>query len=335
MTGGGTQGEGTRGAAGVGGAAAARSAFGLPSSDGVTTLGCDLWLPAGGTAPRATVQLVHGMTEHIGRYDAFARQLVALGCAVVGHDHLAHGRSVASPDDWGLLAPNAGAEHLIADVQRVRLWVEERYPGVPHVIFGHSMGSFVTRAFLGEHGAGLAGALIFGTGWQPPAALAFGRGATSALAALRGWDFRSRLIDGLAVGAYARSFAAQEGGRLAWLSRDAAARDAYAADPACGFMFSLGAYHELFRLIGMAQDRARVQNMPHELPVLLASGTDDPVGGRGRAVPRVAELLRSCGVTDVEQRLYPGARHELINETNRDEVLADVISWLTRKGILR
>ena len=275
------------------------------------------------------------MTEHIGRYDAFARQLTALGCAVVGHDHLAHGRSVASPDDWGHLEPGAGAERLVADVQRVRLWIEERYPDVPHVIFGHSMGSFVTRAFLGQHGAGLAGALIFGTGWQPFVALVFGRAATRALAVLRGWDFRSKLIDGLAVGAYARSFAGQPGGRLAWLSRDAAARDAYAADPACGFVFSLGAYHELFRLIGMAQDRSLVQNMPHDLPVLLASGTDDPVGGRGRAVPRVASLLADCGVTDVEQRLYPGARHELLNETNRTEVVADVTSWLERKGIAR
>ena len=312
-----------------------RSTFEQASSNGTTALGCDEWLPPTGIEVRATVQLVHGMTEHIGRYDRFARQLAALGCAVVGHDHLGHGRSVSAPDGWGVLPAGRGAELLVADVQRVRLWVEEHHPGVPHAVFGHSMGSFVTRAFLGLHGAGLAGALIFGTGWQPAAALAFGRAATHALATLRGWDFRSKLIDGLAVGAYARSFAGQPGGRLAWLSRDAASRDAYEADPACGFTFSLGAYHELFCLIGMAQDRAVVQNMPHNLPVLLASGTDDPVGGRGRAVPRVAALLGSCGVSDVEQRLYPGARHELVNETNRDEVVTDVISWLARKGILR
>lgn len=317
-------------------AAVRRDSFWLTSSDDATALGCDVWLPAGGSSGVvATVQLVHGMTEHIGRYDTFARVLAARGCAVVGHDHLAHGCSVISPENWGVLPAGRGADYLVADVQLVRLRVEGRFPDVPHVIFGHSMGSFVTRAFLGKHGSGLAGALIFGTGWQPSAALAFGRAATSALAALRGWDFRSKLIDGLAVGAYARRFAREEGGKLAWLSRDAAARDAYAADPACGFTFSLGAYHELFRLIGMAQDRALVQGMPHDLPVLLASGTQDPVGGMGKAVPRVASLLSSCGVTDVEQRLYPGARHELLNETNRAEVMTDVVDWLERKGIVR
>lgn len=313
-----------------------RAPFELASSDGVTTLGGDVWLPPAGVEVRATVQLVHGMTEHVGRYDAFARSLAALGCAVVGHDHLAHGRSsAAGPDGWGVLDPHRGAALLVADVGRVRAWVEGHFPDVPHVIFGHSMGSFVTRAYLGEAGAGLAGALVFGTGWQPGAALALGRAVTSLIGAIRGWDVRSKLVDGLAVGAYARRFAGERADDLAWLTRDAASCDAYAADPACGFVFSVGAYHALFDLVGMAQDRARVRAMPPELPVLLASGSDDPVGGCGVAVPRVAELMRSCGVRDVEERLYPGARHELHNETNRDEVLADVLSWLARKGILR
>lgn len=313
--------------------AVARTPFELPSSDGATTLGGDVWLPPAGAAPVAVVQLVHGMVEHIGRYDAFARQLAACGCAVAGHDHLGHGRSVASPDDWGILAPGLGADHLVEDVQRVRLMLDERFAGLPHVVFGHSMGSFVTRAFLGRHGAGLRAAMVFGTGWQPPAALAFGRAVTRVLAAVRGWGFRSRLVDGLAVGAYARRFAAEEGGDVAWISRDASAQRAYLDDPQTGFVFSLGAYHELFRLVSMAQDRPLVARMPHDLPVLLASGADDPVGGMGAAVPHVAALMRSCGVADVEERLYPGARHELVNETNRDEVVADVLSWLARKGV--
>ena len=318
-----------------------RLEFSLPSADGASTIKGDLWLPAGvcadGGRPgaaRAVVQLVHGMAEHIGRYDDFARHLASLGCIVAGHDHLGHGRSAVSQESWGILEPNAGADHLVADVQRVRTMLDERFGGLPHVVFGHSMGSFVLRVFLGMHGTGLAGAVVCATGWQPKVALAFGRAATSLVGATLGWDHRSRLVDGMAVGAYARTFAREEGGRLAWLSRDPATHRAYEADPACGFTFSAAAYHELFRLIGMAQDPRIVRGMPADLPVLLISGTADPVGSMGRAAPKVASFMRACGVRDVETKLYPDARHELLNEVNRIQVEDDVVGWLVRKGIL-
>lgn len=318
-----------------------RLEFSLPSADGASTIKGDLWLPAGvradggrPDAAQAVVQLVHGMAEHIGRYDAFARHLASLGCIVAGHDHLGHGRSVASRESWGVLEPNAGADHLVADVQRVRTMLDKRFEGLPHVVFGHSMGSFVLRTFLGMHGTGLAGAVVCATGWQPKAALAFGRAATSLVGATLGWDHRSHLVDNLAIGAYARAFAAEESGRLAWISRDPAVRDAYEDDPACGFTFSAAAYHELFRLIGMAQDPRIVRGMPADLPILLISGTADPVGSMGRAAPKVAAFMRACGARDVETRLYPDARHELLNEVNRAQVEDDVVGWLTRKGIL-
>lgn len=312
--------------------------FSLPSSDGSTRIVGDLWLPPDGARPVAVIQLVHGMAEHIRRYDAFARELAACGCVVAGHDHLGHGRSIADAADpassWGVLVPGAGADHLVSDVQAVRTWLDERFPDVPHAMFGHSMGSFVLRTFLAKHGRGLAGAVVCGTGWQPPAALAFGRLMTSAIGSVRGWSTRSRFVDGLAVGAYARAFAREEGADLAWLTRDRAAQEAYRADPASGFVFSVSAYHELFRLVGMAQDASLVAGMPADLPVLLISGSDDPVGGMGKAVPRVAALMRSCGVRDVEEKLYPGARHELVNETNRAEVIADIVAWYRRKGVI-
>lgn len=319
-------------------AAVVRDEFEIGSSDGVTSVLGNLWTPPRGQAPRAVVQLVHGMAEHIVRYDAFARELASIGCVVAGHDHVGHGRSVrdrANPSSsWGVLEPGAGADHLVEDVERVRRWLDAEYAGLPHAMFGHSMGSFVLRVFLGRYGRGLRGAVVCGTGWQPRPALAFGRVVTRALGLMRGWDHRSRLVDGLAAGAYARAFASEEQDDLAWLTRDPVARAAYRDDPACGFMFSVSAYHELFRLVGMAQDRSLAARVPHDLPVLLLSGDRDPVGGRGTAVPKVAALMRTCGLRDVEERLYPGARHELVNETNRGEVVSDIVRWLMNKGVL-
>ena len=310
------------------------STFELPSADGASTIVGDVWEPPQGVRPVAIVQLIHGMVEHIVRYDQFARELALRGCVVVGHDHLGHGRSVPSEESWGVLTPNAGAEHLVADVQSVRMYIDGRFAGLPHAMFGHSMGSFVLRTYLGIHGDGLAGAVVCGTGWQPPVLLAVGRGVTALLGRLRGWNYRSSFVDSLATGAYARLFTEEEGGDLGWLTRDPAHRDAYRNDPACRFVFSVGAYHELFRLIGMAQSKKTMRAMPHALPIFLISGTADPVGRMGTAVPKVAARMVSCGMQDVEQKLYPDARHELLNETNRDQVVTDVIDWLQRKGIL-
>lgn len=315
-----------------------REAFSFPSSDGATTVVGDLWTPPPTVEPVLLVQLVHGMAEHIGRYDPFARALAVRGCVVAGHDHLGHGRSVAEglpkEESWGRFIPNAGAEHLVSDVQSARLLLDARYPDMPHVMFGHSMGSFVLRTFLGKHGEGLEGAIVCGTGWQPRAALAVGRAVTSIIGHVRGWGYRSAFVDSLAAGAYARVFADAEGGDLAWLTRDAAHRDLYRDDPAAGFVFSVGAYHELFRLVGFAQDKHIVCGMPSALPVFLIAGSDDPVGGMGAAIPKVASLMAGCGVRDVEQKPYPGARHEILNETNRSEVLQDIVDWLRRKGLL-
>lgn len=315
-----------------------RKTFVLPSADGRTKVAGELWMPPASVKPVLLVQLIHGMAEHILRYDAFARFLVAHGCVVVGHDHIGHGRSIpadVSPQQsWGVLAPNEGAEHLIADVQSVRLWADERFLAIPHVMFGHSMGSFVLRAFLGQHGSGLGGAIVCGTGWQPPAALMAGRLLTSAIGCMRSWDCRSGLVDSMAVGAYARAFADAEGGELAWLTRDESHRNRYRNDPASGFMFSVSAYHELFRLVSMAQNARIAQDIPAQLPIFLVAGADDPVGAMGKAVSKVADFMASCGVQDIERKLYPGARHEILNETNADEVMDDMVVWLRRKGLI-
>ena len=310
------------------------SSFYLPSSDGLTILNCKMWLPQDGAKPRGVVQLVHGMAEHIGRYDAFARFLTSHGFAVVGHDHIGHGGSAREGEQpqnrWGVLGHGADAEHLVTDVHVVRQYAQERFGDVPYVVFGHSMGSFVVRAYLIEHAGGLAGAIVCGTGWQEKPALAVARAVAKVSGTLRGWDHKSNTLNALTLGPYAQPFKGERDARIAWLSRDEEVRRAYDDDPACGFTFSAGAFHELYRLIDMAEDAKRASNIPNELPVLIISGEKDPVGGMGMAARRVEQMLRACGLSNIEVHVYPGARHELLNETNRDEVMGDIASWLDR-----
>ena len=292
------------------------------SSTAGPALDARLWRPAG--APRAVVQLVHGMAEHIDRYDPVARRLNRAGLAVVGHTHLGHGPRARRQ---GYFADHDGWQHLIDDAHRLRGIAQEQFPGLPYLMLGHSMGSFVTRCYLQEHGEGLAGAVLSGTGHFD------GKTVTAALAAANlvclfgGARKPSALIDRLAFGGYNKPFAPNRTD-FDWLSRADAEVDKYVADPCCGFLFTGSGYRELFRGLKRLTDLDALKRMPKELPLLLISGDSDPVGGMGRGVEQVARDMRDAGMKHVEVRLYPGGRHEILNETNRDEVVRDVIIFV-------
>ncbi|MBR2834796.1 MAG: lysophospholipase [Coriobacteriales bacterium] len=308
----------------------------LLSVDQQTPLAVTLWTDPQAKTPACIVQLVHGMAEHIERYDGFARFLVQQGYAVIGHDHVAHGKSVVNQEnpqeEWGHLSPNCGAEQLIEDVNTVRLYIAEKYPNVPHILFGHSMGSFVVRAYIGVHGEGLTGVIICGTGWQNPLVLKSGKFLALTLAKFKGWKSKPDVLTNMTIGAYAKHFEGEEYPALAWLSRDVAVREKYEKDPACGFAFSIGGNHELFRLIEMSQDPVRAKGIPTNLPVLIISGQDDPVGDMGKAPYEVEKFLRADGLSNVEVHVWPGSRHELLNETNKDEVMQTINAWI--QGVL-
>ncbi|MGE9911613.1 L-threonylcarbamoyladenylate synthase [Atopobiaceae bacterium SGI.236] len=298
----------------------------VPSHDGSSTCRGTLWLPAG-REPVCVVQLVHGMAEHIGRYDAFARELCSRGMAVAGVNHLGHGRTTPDPDRRGRLDSDHGADWLVEDQHSVRLELERRLPGVPVFVLGHSMGSFVTRCYIGRHGQGLAGAVIMGTAWQP--GITPMRAMLRAIAAVRGWDFRSAFVDGLGCGGYNKKFegtGAKTG--VEWLSRDESSCVAYANDPDCGFVFSLGGYMTLSSLLREAQSRRAIAGVPDELPVLLISGSRDPVGADGDGPVRVFKALRAAGVSDLTLDLVDGARHELLNEVDAQNTTDEIADWI-------
>lgn len=310
-----------------------KSALSYPSADGRTTIRARIWEPIGSDGapipPRALFQVVHGMCEHVDRYDEFARFLAGSGFLVCGEDHIGHGASADGPDLLGHMPPREGKDILIADVDALRREMLRRFgASVPYVLFGHSMGSFIVRAYLARpYAEGLAGAILCGTGQQPRILSAAGNLLARAVGRVRGSDHRSAFIDGMGVGAYGRRIADART-PFDWLSVDPAVVDAYRSDKRCGFMFTVGGYAALTDLTGEIADPARVARVPRDLPLLFISGGDDPVGNKGKGVDAVVKALRDAGVEDVREIIYPGMRHEILNEPGRAQVMADVLAWL-------
>lgn len=281
-----------------------------------------LWKGEG--APKAVVQLVHGMAEHIDRYDAPARALAEAGYVVVGHTHLGHGPKAEVKGHFG---DEHGWANLVADVHTLRTQTQAYFPGVPYFILGHSMGSFVTRCYLIDHGEGLAGAILSGTGYFAPATVKAALAAANLVCLFCGAGKPSPLIDKLAFGSSNKPFAPNRTA-FDWLSRAEDEVDRYLADPFCGFLFTGAGYRELFRGLNRLNRLGDLKRMNPDMPVLFFAGDHDPVGSMGKGVKRVADQFRGAGMKHVSVRLYPDGRHEMFNELNRQEVYDDVIAWL-------
>jgi len=288
---------------------------------------------AADSPPRAVVQIAHGMAEHAGRYARLAGVLVGAGYSVWAHDHRGHGGTACTADDLGYFAAEDGFDHLVADLLAVRS--ELGRPGHdgdgrPVALFAHSMGSFVAQSALALHPPSRWDAVIL-AGSDTPAGK--GLGAFTRVARLErartGPRGRSALLDRLAFGPYNAAFRPTRTGSD-WLSRDTDQVDAFLADPRTGFRFTNQAW------LDFMGGRARVARSgfaavsPPDLPVLLLGGDRDPVGRNGRGVAALGADLRRAGLRNVTVRLYPGARHELVNETNRADVDADILAFLGR-----
>lgn len=301
------------------------------SADGRSWLRVVVWLPDPVYSRRGVVQLVHGMAEHIGRYDSFARFLTGLGYVVFGHDHIGHGKSVSSADELGCMPLEGGKDILVADVTRAReaaLKLSRENGTLPLFLFGHSMGSFVVRACIARNAKGISGAVICGTGNQSRILSLAGRTLSRVIGAVRGETYRSRLVDSLVIGAFSSAI---EDARTDsdWISTDPVVVDAYLADPLSGQAFSVGAYATLTDLTAEVVTKKSAAAVPKQLPLLFVAGAEDPVGSCGKDVEAAAELYRSQGVEDVRVVIYPNMRHEILNEPRRLDVYNDVEQWFT------
>ena len=308
---------------------ALKEEFYFPSSDGIHRIHGCRWLPASG-GPRAVVQLVHGISEHVGRYDHFAFFLAGHGIAGVGHDHLGHGRTARDRKELGYLGEKDGWRHLVDDVGLLRERTGRDFPGAPYFLMGHSMGSFVVRTYLIDRPGTIDGCILSGTGQEPAPLILLGRGLSGLLRRVRGERYVSPLVISMSLGAYDRQFRPN---RTAadWISRDEQAVDAYVSDPLCRFVPTVGMFHDMMGGLRRIGDPRELRKMDPSTPVYFFSGESDPVGGRGKGVRKVADLFRQAGCRDVEVKLYPGGRHEMLNELNRGEVYDDLLDWLDHR----
>ncbi len=309
------------------------SSLGFLSHDGISQIKGLVWTPdrAGasrGSTPRGIVQIIHGMAEHIGRYDDFARFLASRGFVVCANDHIGHGKSAASLDALGCLPSEGGADVLIEDVHELRKTVAARYARqTPYIMFGHSMGSFILRAYLARHAEGLSGAIICGTGQQPLVLSKMGHMFARRIAASKGDNYKSTFLDGLGAGSFSKKI---ENARTPfdWISTDPKVVDAYIADEMCGVMFSAGGYATLTDLTSEIVTAACAEQVPHDLPVLFIAGALDPVGAFGKGVRAAADQMIRAGVKQVDVTIYEGMRHEILNEPDHRRVYADVATWI-------
>lgn len=301
----------------------------LPSSDGRHTIAAKMWKVAAMSRPRGIVQIVHGMEEHIGRYDDFARFLASRGWAVVGHDQLGHG-DTCPPGERGVFDPKRGRDQLLADIHAVRLYAAGTMPpALAHFVFGHSMGSYLTRAYLARHASGLSGAVLCGTGHVAPIVSRAGNLLARGICAVRGPAHKSALLASLCTGAFARRVSKTDD--LAWISADEGNIARYRADGACGFGFAASGYAVLTDITREACSTETLWRVPRDIPLLFIAGEGDPVGDMGAGVERSAREARTAGIKDVEVKVYAGMRHEILNEADHGKVYADVATWLDRR----
>ena len=301
--------------------------FTLPSTVPGRTLHAFRCIPEGEV--RAIVQLSHGMVEFIDRYKPLAEDLAGRGILVTGHDHLGHGGSIRTKDDYGYFAQPDGNRAVLDDLHAMTTLTKQLYPGVPYFLLGHSMGSFYARQYLCEYGAELDGAILMGTGYQPKALVTLARTVCRVLAVFFGWQHRSKLVRDLSFLGYNKGLE----GRTPhdWLNRDPAEVDKYRADERCMFTFTLNAYYSMFTGILRLYDPDFLNRMPKDLPLLFLAGDADPVGEQSKGVQRAIDSLKAVGVQNITQKFYPGARHELLVELNRQEVFADIGNWLDQQ----
>ncbi len=299
--------------------------FGFPSADGKSTIHGIIWQPAG-QSPSGIVQIIHGMAEHIERYEPFARFLVSKGFLVCGHDHIGHGHS-AKQGDLGHMPAKNGAEILVADAHSMRMIVSGIFPDVPYFMFGHSMGSYTLRVYLTKFGADLSGAVICGTGWIPQAVSVMGEKIAKGLAKVKGERASSDLVRSMVTGVFARSVEDPRT-EFDWISANEQNVDDYIADDLSGFDFTLGGNISLIRIAGMASRLEAAKKIPHDLPLLFIAGSEDPVGANGRGVAEAVQLMKRAGAKDVKVIIYGGMRHEILNEKENKKVFEDVLKWM-------
>lgn len=288
------------------------------------------WQPDEEVEVRGVVQVVHGLAEHCARYERFARRLTAGGWAVIASDHRGHGHSVRDAEQLGHFADRDGWALAVEDLLEVGAIAQAAHPGVPWVLFGHSMGSTLCLGVLATAaGQDVAGLVLSGPVGQPPPLASLGRWIALAERLRIGKRARSWLLDRMSFGDFNKPF---EPARTPfdWLSRDPVEVDAYVQDPLCGFVVTTQHWRDHLAALVELRSEAFLRRLPAHVPLYFVAGAKDPVGGMGKQVTALVERLRALGRSNVELKLWAEGRHELLNDLDRDAVEVDVLEWMNR-----
>lgn len=280
--------------------------------------------------PKAIIQIEHGVAEHIERYVTFATKLAEQGYAVFADDHLGHGKSVASEDELVWFAEKDGWQLVCEDVWKLHDIAVERFPGIPYVLMGHSMGSFMVRTVAIEHSEQIDGLIISGTGHQSAPIIGAGKVACAIEKLRMGSKGRSKLVNNIAFGSYNKAFKPNRTTHD-WLTRDEREVDKYIKDPLCGVDAAVGLFGDMLTGLNFIRKSKNIRKMRRDLPIYMFSGDKDPVGDMGKGVQMVYVLFKANGLADVTLRLYKDGRHEMLNGPDRKLVAKELVKWLDEK----
>lgn len=284
------------------------------------------WVPDG--TPLCVVQIVHGMAEYVERYEEFALFLTERNILVVGEDHLGHGKSMGD-NPPGYFCEREPDKVVVENVHILKDMIREEYPDIPYVVFGHSMGSFITRNFIHKYGSEVDGAVISATGLQPKAILPAMKIMVAVLQSFQGSRHVSKFMDKMAFGTYLKRVKEPKTS-FDWLSVSEENVQNYMADDQCGFIFTLNGFKTLAGLCSGLYDTDKIAAMPKDLPLLFIYGDEDPVGNYGTGVEKSYQMYVDAGMYLVSKILYPGKRHELLNEDNKMDVMQDIYGWIQK-----
>ena len=295
-------------------------------SDGVS-IAVYTWLPK--QAPKAVLHIVHGMAEHAPRYDDFAETACKKGFAVVASDHRGHGKSGAKSGLMGYLADGDGFGRVVEDQKEINTEIHKRYPALPAVIVGHSFGSFVTQEYIERYGTTVKAAVLIGSAGPNPS-VSVALLLANLNCAFKGRKSPAKFMNALVFGSY-NNKVKNPHTAFDWLSRDASEVKKYIDDEYCGFVCTAGFFQDFMSGLKRLHTQESLAGIPVSLPVLITAGSEDPVSNGGKTLKALYRIYQDIGIRDVTLKLYENARHEILNEINKEEVKADILGWIEKK----
>lgn len=288
------------------------------------------WQPEKDIDTKAVVQIAHGMAEHSARYENFANALVNEGYTVYANDHRGHGKTAGSIENMGYWADQDGWDLVVGDMVQLTRTLKDTHPGLPVFLFGHSMGSFLSRDYISAHGTEINGVILSGTAGDAGLLGSVGILVAKLQCMIKGKKAQSPLLDKLSFGSFNNAFKPNRTD-FDWLSRDDEEVDKYVNDPFCGAVFTCGFFSDLLQGLKKINVQRNIDATPGALPMYLMAGDKDPVGNNGKGVLEIYKVYEKAGIRDISYKLYEDGRHEMLNEINKEEVFKDIAGWLNSR----